>query len=250
MSNGEKNLSILGHFSEMRKRLIRSVIVLVIMIIVAFVFWERLADILLYPAPEGITLQAIRMTEMFSTTMRISLVAGIILAMPYLTYEFIMFVSPALTRSEKKYVFIILPWIALMFIGGVVFAYFVMIPNITSFLLSWGADLVTPQPMFSDYVNIVTRMLLVSGLVFELPVLITFLARIGIIKPQWLASKWRGAIIISFILAAIITPTPDPINQSIVAGVLIFLYGLSLLLSKLVYKKKRMDEELDTSLSE
>ena len=182
--------------------------------------------------------------------MRISLVAGIILAMPYLTYELIMFVSPALTRSEKKYVYIITPWIALMFVGGVVFAYFVMIPNITSFLLSWGADLVTPQPIFSDYINIVTRMLLVSGLVFELPVLITFLARIGIVKPQWLASKWRGAIIISFILAAIITPTPDPINQSIVAGVLIFLYGLSLILSRLVYKKKNIEEEIDTSLSE
>ncbi|MBN2075697.1 MAG: twin-arginine translocase subunit TatC [Dehalococcoidales bacterium] len=246
MSDSDNNLSILGHFSEMRKRLIRSVVVLVIMIIVAFVFWERLIEILLYPAPEGITLQAIKMTEMFGTTMRISLVAGAILAMPYLTYELLMFVSPALTRSERKYVYIALPWIALMFIGGVVFAYFIMIPSITNFLLSWGADLVTPQPMFSDYVNIVTRMLLVSGLVFELPVLITFLARIGIVKPQWLASKWRGAIIISFILAAIITPTPDPINQSIVAGVLIFLYGLSLLLAKLVYRKKKTEEEIET----
>ena len=104
--------------------------------------------------------------------------------------------------------------------------------------------------MFSDYINIVTRMLLVSGLVFELPVLITFLARIGIVKPQWLASKWRGAVIISFVLAAIITPTPDPINQSIVAGVLIFLYGLSLLLTKLVYRKKNADEEIETSTSE
>ncbi|UCC16541.1 MAG: twin-arginine translocase subunit TatC [Dehalococcoidales bacterium] len=250
MSNSDSNLSILGHFSEMRKRLIRSVIVLVLMIIVAFVFWERLVEILMYPAPEGITLQAVKMTEMFGTTMRISLVAGVILAMPYLTYELLMFVSPALTRNEKKYVYIALPWIAMMFIGGVVFAYFIMIPNITNFLLSWGADLVTPQPMFSDYVNIVTRMLLVSGLVFELPVLITFLSRIGIITPKWLASKWRGAVIISFILAAIITPTPDPINQSKVAGVLIFLYGLSLLLSKLVYREKKIDEEIEASPSE
>ena len=250
MSDSEKNLSILGHFSEMRKRLIRSVIVLVITIIVAFVFWKDLVEILMYPAPEGITLQAVKMTEMFGTTMRICLVAGIILAMPYLTYELLMFVSPALTRSEKKYVYIVLPWIALMFIGGVVFAYFIMIPNITAFLLNWGADLITPQPMFSDYINIVTRMLLISGLIFELPVLITFLARIGIIRPQWLASKWRGAVIISFILAAIITPTPDPLNQSIVAGVLIFLYGLSLFLARLVYRKKSTDKEIEMSSSE
>ncbi len=245
MSDSGKNLSILGHFSEMRKRLVRSVIVLIITIIIAFVFWEKLVEILLYPAPGDITLQAVRMTEMFGTTMRISLVAGIILAMPYLTFELLMFVSPALTRSEKKYVYIILPWIALMFIGGVVFAYFIMIPSITGFLLNWGADLVSPQPMFSDYINIVTRMLLLSGLVFELPVLTTFLSRVGIVKPQWLASKWRGAVIIAFILAAIITPTPDPINQSIVAGALIFLYGLSLILSKLVYREKKEAEEIE-----
>jgi sec-independent protein translocase protein TatC len=245
MSNNEKNLSILGHFSEMRKRLIRSVIVVVIMIIVAFVFWKQLVEILMYPAPEGMILQAVKMTEMFSSTMRISLIAGIIAAIPYLTYELLMFVSPALTRSEKKYMYIGLPWIALMFIGGVVFAYFIMIPSITGFLLDWGADLVTPQPMFSDYINIVTRMLLVAGLVFELPVLTTFLSRFGIIKPQWLSSKWRGAVILAFVLAAIITPTPDPINQSIVAAALIFLYGLSVLLSKIVYKRKNTSEETE-----
>jgi sec-independent protein translocase protein TatC len=93
----------------------------------------------------------------------------------------------------------------------------------------------------------VTRLLLVSGLIFELPVLTTFLSRFGIIKPQWLISKWRGAIIIAFILAAIITPTPDPINQSIVAGALIFLYGLSVILSKLVYRKKKAQEEEEES---
>ncbi len=244
MSDNEKTLSVLGHFGELRKRLIRSVIVLVITVIIAFVFYQQIFQILIYPAPEGITLQAVKMTEMLGTTMRVALISGIILAIPYLTYEFIMFLSPALTRREKKYVYLILPWIALMFAGGVVFAYYILIPRITGFLIGWGSNLVTVvQPMFSDYINVVTRLLLVVGLVFELPVLTTFLSRIGIIKPQWLASKRKPAVIIAFILAAIITPTIDPINQCLVALPLILLYEMSIWLSKLVYKRKSSTDE-------
>jgi sec-independent protein translocase protein TatC len=238
MSDNDKKLSVLGHFGELRKRLIRSIIVLVITVIISFVFYQQIFQILIYPAPEGITLQAVKMTEMLGTTMRVALICGIILAMPYLTYEFIMFVSPALTRREKKYVYLILPWIALMFAGGVVFAYFILIPRITGFLIGWGSNIVTVQPMFSDYVNVVTRLLLVTGLIFEMPVLTTFLSRIGIIKPQWLSSRRKPAIIIAFILAAIITPTIDPINQCLVALPLIILYEMSIWLSKLVYKRK------------
>jgi sec-independent protein translocase protein TatC len=243
MSSNEKKLSILGHFGELRKRLIRSIIVLVITAIISFVFYEEIFDILIYPAPEGINLQAIKMTEMLGTTMRVALICGIILAMPYLTYELVMFISPALTRREKRYVYLILPWIALMFAAGVVFAYFILIPRITGFLIGWGSDIVSVQPMFSDYVNIVTRLLLVVGLVFELPVLTTFLSRIGIIKPKWLADKRKPAIIIAFILAAIITPTIDPINQCLVAVPLILLYEMSIWLSKLVYKRKAVSDE-------
>jgi sec-independent protein translocase protein TatC len=242
MSTKEKNLSFLGHFSELRRRLIRSVVVLVITAVLSFIFYDKLFQLLIYPAPDGIVLQAVKMTEMMGTTMRVALVSGIILAVPYFTYELIMFVSPALTSKEKKYVYVILPWIALMFAAGVAFAYFILIPRMISFLMGWGADLVTVQPMFSDYINVVTRLLLVSGLVFELPVLTTFLSRLGILKPQWLASRRKPAIIVAFILAAIITPTIDPINQCLVAAPLILLYELSIWLSKLVYRKKQTAE--------
>jgi sec-independent protein translocase protein TatC len=242
MSTKEKNLSFLGHFSELRRRLIRSVVVLVITAVLSFIFYDKLFQLLIYPAPDGIVLQAVKMTEMMGTTMRVALVSGIILAVPYFTYELIMFVSPALTSKEKKYVYVILPWIALMFAAGVAFAYFILIPRMISFLMGWGADLVTVQPMFSDYINVVTRLLLVSGLVFELPVLTTFLSRLGVLKPQWLASRRKPAIIVAFILAAIITPTIDPINQCLVAAPLILLYELSIWLSKLVYRKKQTAE--------
>ncbi|MEE8414447.1 MAG: twin-arginine translocase subunit TatC [Dehalococcoidales bacterium] len=238
MSTDTNKLSVLGHFGELRKRLIRSVIAIAVTVIISFFFYEQIFEILLVPAPPDINLQAIKMTEMLSTTMRVSLISGIILAMPYLTYELIMFVSPALTRREKKYTLIILPWIVLMFAAGVAFAYFVLVPRITGFLISWGSNIVSIQPMFSDYINIVTRLLLVVGLVFEMPVLTTFLARIGVIKPKWLADKRKPAIVVAFILAGAITPTIDPINQTIIALPLIVLYEMSIWLAKLAYKKK------------
>ena len=238
MSSDEKRLTFLGHLAELRKRLIKSVIAVVITSILSFIFAEQIFDILISPAPQDINLIYIEMTEMIGTYMRVCLVSGIILAMPYLTYQLIMFVSPALTQREKRYVYLILPWIALMFAAGVVFAYFILIPRITEFLLTWPPGIATPQPRIGNYINVVTRLLLMVGLVFEMPVLTTFLARLGIIKPKWLADKRRTAIILAFILAAIITPTIDPINQSLVAVPLVILYEMSIWLAKLVYKKE------------
>ena len=246
MSSDEKRLTFLGHLAELRKRLIRSLIAVVITSILAFIFAEQIFDILISPAPQDINLIYIEMTEMIGTYMRVCLVSGIILAMPYLTYQLIMFVSPALTSKEKRYVYLILPWIALMFAAGVVFAYFILIPRITEFLLTWPPGIATPQPRIGNYINVVTRLLLMVGLVFEMPVLTTFLARIGIIKPKWLADKRRTAIILAFILAAIITPTIDPINQSLVAVPLVILYEMSIWLAKLVYKK---EPAVDTPVS-
>ncbi len=237
MSTDEKQLSLLGHLTELRKRLIRSVIAVVITSILSFIFYQQIFDILISPA-QGIELQAIEMTEMLGTIMRVCLVSGIILAMPYLTYELIMFVSPALTRREKRYVYLILPWITLMFAAGVAFAYFILIPRVTLFLLTFGSDIATIQPRIGNYISIVTRLLLMMGLVFEMPVVTTFLARIGIIKSKWLADKRKTAIILAFILAAIITPTIDPINQTIVAAPLIVLYEMSIWLAKLVQRKE------------
>ena len=239
MSSDQKNLNFLGHIAELRKRLIRSLIAVVITSIISFIFAEQIFDILIFPAPEDINLIYIEMTEMLGTIMRVCLVSGVILAMPYLTYQFIMFVSPALTRKERKYVYLILPWMALMFAGGVAFGYFIMIPRVTGFLITFGSDIASPQIKIGNYIALVTRLLLAIGLVFEMPVLTTLLARLGIITHKWLADKRRSAIILAFILAALITPTIDPINQSLVALPLILLYEMSIWLAKLAQKGKR-----------
>jgi len=237
MSDGGKELSVLSHIDELRSRLVKSVIAIAIGAIISFIFRDYIIYILKLPAG-NVSLQAIEMTEMMGTYMRVSLIGGIILAMPYLTYHLVMFVSPALTRKEKKYVYIILPWITLMFVAGVVFGYFILVPPATRFLLTFGSSVAEIQPRVGNYINLISRLLLAMGLVFEMPVITTFLSRIGVIKPKWLSDKRKAAIIFSFILAAIITPTFDPINQILVAIPLIALYELSILLSRLVYRKK------------
>ncbi len=236
---------ILSHLKELRKRLIKSVIAVSITTVISFIFRGRIFDILIRPVEElfkdpdlSFILIRVEMTEMVGTIMKVSLVAGIMLAMPYLIYHAIMFVSPALTRREKRYVYLILPWVALMFAGGVAFGYFILVPPATKFLITWGADIAAPQIRIGNYISVVTRLLLAIGLVFEMPVVTTFLARLGILSPKWLASKRRISIVLAFVLAAIITPTFDPINQTLVAAPLIVLYELSIWLAKLVQPRK------------
>lgn len=236
MSSRTKS-SFLGHLTELRQRLIKGVIAVVVTTTIAFVFFKPIFYYLILPAG-NIELIYIEMTEMIGTIMKVCITSGIMLAMPYLIYQLLMFVSPALTRKEKKYIYFILPWVTLMFLGGVTFAYFILIPPATRFLITFGSDIATPQIKIGNYISIVTRLLLAIGLVFEMPVITTFLARIGIITSQWLASKRKIAFISAFILGALITPTFDPINQSLVAAPLIILFELSIWLAKLVQRKK------------
>jgi sec-independent protein translocase protein TatC len=242
-------LTFMGHLGELRHRLIRCVIVLVVTIIVSFFLTEPyIFPVLKSPVEnllsvEGNNLVFTQMTEMVGTYMKVALASGLILAMPYLVYQFMMFVSPALTSQEKKRVYLILPWITLMFIAGVAFGYFILIPPATNFLLTFGSDIATPMIKIGNYISIVTRLLVASGAVFETPVIITFLARLGIVKPKMLSSKRRHAIVAAFILAALITPTFDPINQTLVAAPFIVLYELSIWLAKLVQPKGARESE-------
>jgi sec-independent protein translocase protein TatC len=241
MTTVEPKLTLLGHIYELRKRLIRSVLAVIIGIIISFIFYQWIFHILELPA-QGFDFIFIKPTEMIGIIMKVCLAVGLIIAMPYLTLQAVLFIRPALTKKEEKYVYIVLPWVALMFFGGVVFGYFILIPPAIKFLLTFGSDIAVPQITIDSYISLVTRLLLAIGLVFEMPVFTTFLARIGIIKPEWLASKRKAAIIGAFILAAIITPTFDPINQSLVAIPLVILYEMSIWLAKLVYRQKKQED--------
>ncbi|MFC1946259.1 twin-arginine translocase subunit TatC, partial [Chloroflexota bacterium] len=154
-------------------------------------------------------------------------------------------VAPALTRREKNVVYLVIPWITLMFVGGVLFGYFMLAPWSLWFLADFGRNYAAWQPSITSYLGFLTKLMLTVGIVFEFPVVSTFLARIGLLKPQWLASKRKVAIIIAFIAAAVITP-PDPITQSLLAIPLILLYEMSYWLARLVYKRKQEAIPIET----
>jgi sec-independent protein translocase protein TatC len=236
--SADKQLSILGHIAELRNRLVKSVIAVIITTAISFIFAKWLFYFLTLPV-KGYPLIYVEVTEMISIYMRVCLVAGVILAMPYLVYQFFGFVAPALTSKEKRYIYIVVPWVSFMFIAGVVFAYFILIPPAMRFLFTFGNDIATPQVRIGNYINVMTRLLLAVGLVFEMPVVSTFLARMGIITHKWLAGRRKWAVILSFVMAAIITPTVDPINESIVAVPLIALYELSIWLAWAFQKRRQ-----------
>lgn len=233
-----KKTSVLDHLRELRKRLLWSAIAVVITTTACFFFVEQIFDVLRQPAGD-VDLQVIEMTEGFSTFMRVAMVSGIVLAMPFLMYQFLMFVIPALTASERKMVLLVLPVVTIMFAGGVFFGYRYLLPPATQFLLTFSSEVAEPQIRLSNYINFVTRLLLAIGIIFELPVVTTFLARIGVITSDWLAKRRKIMIVFSFVLAAFITPTPDAVNQSIVAGTLIVLYEISIWMARLVQRRRR-----------
>jgi len=241
MSDGEKKSTILGHLREFRSRILKSAIAAVIGFFICFAFRDWIFYILKLPAGD-LTFSAIEMTENLSSIMLVCFVGGIVLAMPVFVYHGIMFVAPALTRREKKWVLIIIPWVFIMFLGGVAFGYFLLAPWTIWFLTTFGSDVAEVFPRISNYIGFLTKLLLLTGLVFEMPVISTFLARFGLLKPEWLAKKRSIAIIIAFVAAAIITP-PDPITQILLAIPLILLYEMSIILARVVYRRRQQAAE-------
>ena len=233
----EPSMPLMVHLREMRDRLVYSVIALAATTAIAFFFVEEIVQILKMPAGD-VDLIAIELTENLGVFLRVSLAGGFILSMPFLIYQLFAFVAPALTDKEKRYVFTISPFVAFMFFAGVAFAYFVALPPAMNFLFNFMTEVAETEIRISNYLMVITRLILGLGLVFEAPVIIMFMARMGIVTPQWLASKRRLWVILAFVVAAIVTPTIDPINQSIVAFPLIILLELSILLSRLVYRPR------------
>ncbi|MDD5189712.1 MAG: twin-arginine translocase subunit TatC [Dehalococcoidales bacterium] len=235
-----KKQGILYHLNELRKRLIWCIIALVITTALAFFFADPIIQFLKAPAG-NVQFQFIEVTEAFSTYMKVCFTVGIIGAMPIIMYNLLMFVLPALNSREKRMVLIALPWILIMFFGGVFFGYKYLIPPATGFLLGFGSKVAVIQPRLGNYVNFVINLMLVIGLIFEMPVVIAFLARIGVVTWRWLGKQRKWVIIIAFIVSAIITPTPDAINQTIVAATLIVLYELSIWVAWLVGKRQKVE---------
>lgn len=234
----DEKLTIMGHLEDLRKRLMWSAIAVAIGTAISFVFAEDIIEILKSVA-EGIKLQAIEPTEMIGTYFKLSLAGGLVLATPVIIYEVVMFIRPALTQKERTYLYTLLPGVLIAFAVGVVFAYFVLVPPAMTFLFNFGSGVATVEWRIGKYITMITRLIFAIGMCFETPIVIYFLTRIGILNVQKLRRFRRFAVVGAFIIAAIITPTFDPVNQSIVALPLIALYEVGILLSRIAQRGKK-----------
>jgi sec-independent protein translocase protein TatC len=199
----------------------------------------RLMDVILEPgrqAMPGFRPQFIEPMENIVTYFRVALLGGIAVGMPVVVYQIMRFVSPALTPLEKRWIYPIVAFASLAFIGGMAFAYFVVLPVTLKFLFTFGDEFADPDIRIGYYVNFVTRMLLVMGLVFETPILVAGLAKVGVVTARKLLGWWRFAIVLAFVVSAIVTPTIDPVTQSLVAGPIIVLYFVGIFFAWIVRK--------------
>lgn len=227
-------MSFLEHLEELRRRLIVCLVAIGVATLASFFFSDRLMEWLLRLAQRvpGLAFQALEVPEKFVASMRLALTAGIALAMPVIVYQAWRFLSPGLYPHERRYLLIGLPLVTGFFVAGVAFSYFVALPAALRFLLGYGSQQVRVQPQLQPYLSFVSNLLFWSGVSFETPIFLFFLSRIGIVDWRKL-SRWRKyAFLAICVLAAAITPTPDPVNMMIVALPLYALYECGIVLAR------------------
>lgn len=223
--------SILEHLGELRVRLTWAVAGLAIAVVFSFIFAEQLLNILI--EPYGEQLQTLSPTEGIETFFRVSLVAGVVLAMPWMLYQVWRFVEPALHQNEKRYVFIFVPSATFLFLVGVAFCWFILLPSAILFLSSFLPTIFSPEWTSQEYIGFATTFLIWIGISFEVPLIVYFVARFGLVTPQTLREHWRIAVVAIAILAAVVTPSIDPITMMLTMVPLLVLYLLSIFLASI-----------------
>jgi len=239
MSEEEKQMGFLDHLEELRGRIIKSLISIILLSIVAYVFSERLLEFLTGPIPEVYFMAP---TEAFSTRIKISLIAGIIVSLPVIFYHVWRFVAPGLFQKEIR---MIIPFVlasTIFFLIGAVFCFLLVLPLSIKFLMGFGTEKLKPMIQIKDYINFVSYMVLAFGAVFELPVACYFLGKVGLISANTLRKGRKYAVTAILIVAAFITPSPDVFSQLMLAGPLYFLYEVSIVVVKVTGKKRPAEE--------
>lgn len=229
----DRELSLIEHLDELRRRLVVTAVAVAITSALAFSFSQPIVKFLLVPSGVAKCI-ALSPTENFTTFMRVSLFAGIALAMPVLLYELYAYIDPALLPRERRFVLTSGPFVLGLFVGGMAFCYYLLLPNALTFLINFGSEVIENQLRCSEYLSFVTTFILGLGIVFEMPAIIVALVRIGVVQRSWLARQRRYVFLGVFVVAAVLTPTPDPFNQTLVALPMYLLYEAGLLLSRFV----------------
>jgi len=238
----EKELSLTDHLAELRQRLIISLIAVGIASIACYSAIDPIFALFSRPLeqalPPGTSLIFSSYPEAFFTYIKLALTSGLFLASPVVIYEILAFVSPGLYAHEKRWLYPFVFLSSFFFVGGGLFGYFIVFPSAFKFLASYTDEGLRLRPNVSEYFTLAIRLLLGFGLAFELPIVMVFLGIIGLVDAQTLRKNRKYAILIIFVLAAILTPTPDILNQVLMAGPLILLYEMSILLVWLIARKK------------
>jgi sec-independent protein translocase protein TatC len=225
-------LPLIEHLRELRSRLVKAALSIAIATAVSFLFIEQTMALLLEPLGD-IQPIAIAPTETFVNYLKVALYTGIAISMPLLVYQVFRFLAPGLTRTERRWVLLSLPAVTFLFVLGLVFCYTVILQPALSFLLGFGSDRIQNMPSISMYLSFVTRFLLAVAIAFQTPVIVFLLSKLGVATPARLSKFRRWAYVLAFVLAAIITPTPDPVNQSFVAVPIILLYELGIIFARI-----------------
>lgn len=239
-SSNNSEMPILEHFAELRVRLIYISSFIIIFSIVAFYFNALLFDLIKAPITQNFSSASLIGTgpaEAFMTKLKIAFFFGFVASTPFVFHQLWLFISPGLHQTEKKYAIPFIIGTSLLFISGALFCYFFVIPFALAFFGQEFESIgLNPQIKIGEYITFITRLILVFGAVFELPILAFFLSKIGIINSKLLKDKFRYAVVAIFIIAAILTP-PDIITQTLLAIPLIGLYGISIFFAKIAEKK-------------
>ena len=238
---GDKEMTLLEHLEELRGRLVAGVISLIVGVLVAIAPIPGLGNSITWIAVDGLTEQGkqsgvnfitIRPGEGFFTYLSVALVVGAALAMPVIIYQILAFVSPALYPNEKKYLYLAVPGVFVSFMCGVAFCYFLTLPFATRFLAGFASQTFTPTWSAEHYIDFVATFLFWVGVMFELPIIMFFLSKLGVVSAKRLASFRKYAFVLAFVIGAAITPTPDPINQTIISLPVYFLFELGVILAR------------------
>ena len=241
--------TLLQHLNELRIRLTWVVGGVLLFTIVSFVFAQDMLLFLMEPFIDvfgtDAGLQALTPTEGIETYFKVSMLSGAILSMPFTIYQLWLFISPGLTKSERRYVFVFVPSVVLLFLIGLAFSWFILLPAAVTFLATFLSDVFNPDWQGQEYISFVFRMLFWISVSFQMPIIIYFLARFGLVTPKVLREQWRFAVVGIAILAAVITPSIDPVTMLLTMAPLNVLYLLSILLARVGYRQFERSVEIE-----
>jgi len=248
-AEGPSEMSFFEHLEELRWRVIKALIGVVIGMIICWIFMDVLMEEVflkpvhhlnanLEPEQQPVNLQNLKPFGQVFLYMQVSIIGGIVLSIPNILYQLWSFIAPGLLKNERRYIKAIVVFSSACFLAGIAFAYFVILPSALHFFAGFGTLEIENNIAINEFMSFIVSIMLAAGVVFELPMVSWFLSRLGILTPAFMRKYRRHSIVAIFILAAVLTPGTDPVSQVLLAAPLLLLYEISILISAWASRKR------------